>query len=97
MSCQDPKGIDDEGCCQTSIEDYRNQSVVLGHLLGVYPDRLTIPDLVRELVAGNEGFTKSDALACAVRDLIGVGLLRCSCELVEPTRAALRFHELSDG
>ena len=77
--------------------DLHDQAVVLRHVLAVHPERLTIPNLVRELTGDSETFAKSDALERAVRDLTGVGLLRCPCGVVEPTSAALRFHELQEG
>jgi len=77
--------------------DLHDQAVVLRHVLGVYPERLTIPGLVRELTGDSAAFAESDAYERAVRDLTGVGLLRCPCGTVEPTRAALRFYELQEG
>jgi hypothetical protein len=77
--------------------DLHDQAVVLRHVLAVHPERLTIPDLVRELAGSSEAFAESDAYERAVRDLTGIGLLRCPCGMVEPTRAALRFYELQEG
>jgi hypothetical protein len=95
MPCQDPRDAGDEACGSTnSDQDWKDQAVVLRHVLDVYPDRLTIPDLVCELTAGEEAFADRDAFERAIRDLTGVGLLRCPCGIVEPTRAALAFHRL---
>jgi hypothetical protein len=95
MPCQDPNGAGDEVCGSTNpAQDLRDQGVVLGHVLDIYPDRLTIPDLVRELTAGEEAFAESDAFERAIRDLTGVGLLRCPSGIVEPTRAALTYYRL---
>lgn len=77
--------------------DLHDQAVVLRHVLAVHPDRLTIPDLVRELSGDSKTFAESDGFERAVRDLTGVGLLQCPCGTVEPTRAALRFYELQEG
>jgi hypothetical protein len=77
--------------------DLHDQAVVLKHVLAAHPDRLTIPDLVRELTGDSETFAESDGFERAVRDLTGVGLLRCPCGVVEPTRAALRVYELPEG
>jgi len=87
------------GCDASSNQtrDLHDQAVVLRHVLALYPDRLTIPDLVRELTGDSTAFAESDAYERAVRDLTGVGLLRCPCGMVEPTRAALRFYELREG
>jgi hypothetical protein len=87
------------GCDASSnlTRDLRDQAVVLRHVLSFHPERLTIPDLVRDLTGDSETFAESDAYERAVRDLTGVGLLRCPCGMVEPTRAALRFYELQEG
>jgi len=63
------------------------QRAVLSLVLDAHPNHLTIPDLAREIDAG-------DAAEVAVRDLVGVGLLECSGIAVRPTVAALRFHGL---
>jgi hypothetical protein len=68
--------------------DLRDQSVVLSRVLDLHPKHLPIPDLVRDL----EG--SGDAYERAIRDLTGVGLLRCPGCVVEPTEAALRFDSL---
>lgn len=80
-----------------ATQDRRNQAVVLRHVLEVFPARLTIPDLVSELTGGSEAFSDSDAYERAVRDLTGVGLVRCPGGIIEPTRAALRFFELPEA
>lgn len=77
--------------------DLYDQAVVLRHVLAASPDRLTIPDLVRELTGGSETFAESDDFERAVRDLTGVGLLQRPCGMVEPTLAGLRFYELLEG
>ncbi|HKB50035.1 MAG TPA: hypothetical protein VKC63_01230 [Solirubrobacterales bacterium] len=77
--------------------DLHDQAIVLRHVLAVHPERLTIPDLVSELMGDLAAFAESDAYERAVRDLTGVGLLQCPCGMVEPTRAALRFYELQEG
>jgi hypothetical protein len=60
------------------------QRAVLSLVLDAHPNPVTIPDLAREIDAG-------DAVEPAVRDLVGVGLLECSGITVRPTAAALRF------
>ena len=81
----------------TVVQDLADQAVVLQYVLDVHPDRLTIPELVRELNAGADEPDEGDAYERAVRDLTGIGLLRCPAGIVEPTRAALRFHELGEA
>lgn len=60
------------------------QRAVLSLVLDAHPNPVTIPELAREIDAG-------DAVEPAVRDLVGVGLLECSGLTVRPTAAALRF------
>jgi hypothetical protein len=75
----------------TARQDIRDQGVVLMHVLHRHPTLLTIPNLVREITAGSEDFAEGDAAERAVRDLTGVGLLRCPNGLAVPSPAALRF------
>ena len=89
----DPK----RGESPAATQDRQNQAVVLRHVLEVFPGRLTIPDLVRELTGDSEAFSDSDAYERAVRDLTGVGLVRCPGGIIEPTRAALHFFQLSEA
>jgi len=42
-----------------------------------------------------EDFAASDAAERAIRDLVGVGLLRCDGGRVLPTEAALHFDRLA--
>lgn len=63
------------------------QRAVLSLTLDAHPDSLAIPDLAREIDAGN-------AVEIAVRELVGVGLLECSGIRVRPTVAAVHFDSL---
>jgi hypothetical protein len=63
------------------------QRAVLSLVLDAHPTPLKIPNLAREIDAG-------DAVEAAVRDLIGVGLLECSGITVRPSTAALHFERL---
>jgi hypothetical protein len=74
----------------TEREDERTQSAVLSLVLNEHPAQLTICEVSRE-VAEDEG----DSPERAIRDLVGVGLLRCEGASVLPTRAALHFDRLS--
>ncbi|HEY0392670.1 MAG TPA: hypothetical protein VGC63_13270 [Solirubrobacterales bacterium] len=69
------------------MQDQPTQRAVLSLALNAHPKSLTIPDLAREIDRG-------DAVECAVRELVGVGLLECSGITVRPTAAALRFEHL---
>lgn len=63
------------------------QRAVLALVLDAHPSPLTIPDLAREIDAG-------DAVEVAVRELVAVGLLECSRISVRPSAAALHFEGL---
>lgn len=78
-------------------QDMQDQHYVLLHVLALHPSHLTIPELVREVVADVEDFASTDAVERAIRDLTGAGLLHCPGGVVMPTRAALHFHEISKG
>ncbi len=77
----------------TSEEDRACEAAVLHYVLALHPTPLTLADVVREL--GGEDFGRRDAIERAVRDLVGSDLLHRSEALVLPSRAALRFEELS--
>lgn len=77
----------------TSEEDRACETAVLHLVLALHPTPLTIADLAREL--GDGEFGQRDAVERAVRDLVGSGLLHRSEALVLPSRAALRFEELT--
>jgi len=81
----------------TARQDLKDQAVVLTHVLAVQPAQLIVPELVREIGAGVAEFAEDDRMERAVRDLTGLGLLRCPGGIVMPTRAAVRFNELLGG
>ncbi|MGN6256958.1 MAG: hypothetical protein ACTHN3_04300 [Solirubrobacterales bacterium] len=84
----------------TYDEDEREQRAVLHQVLELHPEALTRDELVRELTGGGSSeFPKSDALRRAVRDLAATGLFHRlgEDEMVRPTRAAVRYFELSGG
>jgi hypothetical protein len=81
-------------------EDERDQRAVLHQVLFLHPASLTRCELARELTgAGLQRVLGNDAVERAVRELAGTGLLHPPCEAgrVLPTRAALRYYELSGG
>lgn len=63
------------------------QRAVLSLVLDAHPNPVTIPDLARQIVAG-------EAVERAVRDLVGVGLLEDSGISVKPTPPAVHFDSL---
>lgn len=85
----------DDDSIRTS--DEKVEAAVLAQLLVLHPTLVTMAELIREVAGEEPGFAERDAIERAVRDLVAVGLLTRSEELVMPTRAALRFDALSDG
>ncbi len=81
---------DQDNSRSTEREDERTQRAVLSLILNEHPAHLTICEIARE-VAVDEG----DGPERAIRDLVGVGLLRGEGASVLPTRAALHFNRLS--
>ena len=73
-------------------EDRRTERAVLAFLLDQHPTRTTIDELPFALDA--KDFAEKDAIARAVRELIGAGLLAAEGDLIGPSRAALRFESL---
>jgi hypothetical protein len=78
-----------------AAEDSRTEDAVLAFVLAEHPAQLTVSELTLELSRGSNSFAESDAIECAVRDLVGSGLLHCNGEFVLPTRAALRFDRIA--
>jgi predicted transcriptional regulator len=81
----------------TEGQDAATESAVLQQLLAIHPTQVTVAELVRELNGPEADFAERDAIARAVRDLAGVGLVHRNGDLLTPTRAALRLAELLDG
>jgi hypothetical protein len=68
-------------------DDAATQRAVLTLVLDAHPAALTIPNLAREIDAG-------DDVESAIRDLVGVGLLVCEGISIRPSAAALHFERL---
>jgi hypothetical protein len=92
-----PKGVGTDECPTTAALDIRDQGVVLVHVLTLHPAHLRLAELVREVTGGSADFGDADRFERAARDLVGIGLLFVSGELLLPTRAALRFNEIVVG
>lgn len=75
--------------------DRRNEHGVLAHLLELHPTHLTLAELLLELGSGVDGGPTRDQHERAIRDLVAAGLLRRDGDSILPTRAALRFEEIS--
>ena len=74
--------------------DARDQAQVLREVLGIYPETLTLDELIRELTVGSSEFTERDRIRRAVRSLVAGGLVYVVGDFVLPTRAAVNFHDL---
>lgn len=91
-----PSGAEDKSATTTAEQDDRDEAAVLMQVLFIYPETITLAELVREITSASPDPAERDGIERAVRDLIGVGLLRLDGALVTPTRAAVKFHELAE-
>lgn len=91
-----PIGAAHEGAT-TAAQDVRDRARVLREVLDLYPETLTLDELVRELTVDSVEFRERDRVQRAMRDLIAGGLIHRVGDLVLPTRAAVNFQELSEG
>ena len=79
----------------TKDDDVRVESALLLRVLDLHPTRLTVPELVRDLVGEDADFGARDGVERAIRELTGAGLLHGGEDgLVTPTRPAVQFGEL---
>jgi hypothetical protein len=93
-----PSSADDERAASTAELDARDQTAVLRHVLSLYPETLTVDELVREMIGfSTPQSSERDAVERAVRDLAAVGLLHAEGSRVFPTRAAATFHSLYEA
>jgi hypothetical protein len=76
-------------------EDDLAQQSVLAILLDAYPALRSTEEVVREATDRPDEFAERDRVDNAIRDLVGAGLLHRHGSFLFPTRAAVRFHELS--
>jgi hypothetical protein len=63
-------------------------------VLGIYPETLTLDELIRELTVASAEFTERYRIRRAVRVLVADGLVYPVGDFVLPTRAAVNFHHL---
>jgi hypothetical protein len=92
-----PSGAADECATCTAGEDARDQAAILRHVLDLYPQTLTLDELLREVTIASPEFSDQDATRRAVRDLAAVGLLHQEGRRILPTRAAVVFHSLCEA
>jgi len=91
-----PKGAGEDERATTAALDDHDHARVLGHVLYLYPESVTLAELTRELTFASTEFSECDRIERAVRDLVAAGLLHRVGELVLPTRAAVYFHSLEE-
>jgi formaldehyde-activating enzyme involved in methanogenesis len=98
MADENPTGQGTPKCLTTDEEDKREQAAVLRRVLEIHPQTLTQDELIRDLTGGSKEFGEIDAVQRAVRELAAAGLLHPpgADGIVRPTRAALRYFELSE-
>lgn len=96
MAGTDSMDCGPERAQSNAVQDLRDQGVVLVRVLALHPAHLRATELIHEVTAGSADFADLDRFRRAVTDLIGVGLLFESAELVLPTRAALRLNEITE-
>lgn len=72
-----PSGAVDERAT-TAAEDIKDRARVLREVLDLYPETLTLDELVRELTVDSVEFQERDRVQRAVRDLIAGGLIHRS-------------------
>ena len=89
MATQDPTCT---SANDVASEDRRTQRAVLAFLLDQHPALLSVDELVTAI--DPKDLAEKDAIARAVRELSGAGLLRDSGGSLTPTRAALYFAAL---
>jgi hypothetical protein len=77
------------------MTDAEVEATVLRQLLLLHPTLVTVEELIVDLASDPEEFAERDAIERAVRELTRAGLLHRSGEFAIPSRAALRFNELS--
>jgi hypothetical protein len=94
MAGNDSMDCEPERAHSNHLQDIRDQGIVLIHVLTLHPAHLRLAELIREVTAGSADFRETDRFERAARDLVSVGLLSESAELLLPTRAALRFNEI---
>jgi hypothetical protein len=77
-------------------EDRTTQALILDQILVLYPETLTLDELVREVSKGSSDYAQQDEVHRAVRELSGAGLLHRVGTLVLPTRAACHFTDIGN-
>lgn len=95
MADKNPTGPDSPGHPTAAADSYA-EAAVLREVLSLYPESMTLEELIRYMTVASTEFPEIDRVRQAVRELIAVGLLHQVGDLVLPTRAAVNFHELAE-
>ena len=85
---------DEEDFQSPAARQRREQAEALRQVLFIYPETMTLDELVCELTFGSQEFAERDRVERAVHDLIAGGLLRRLGDLVLPTRPAVNYHRI---
>lgn len=91
-----PRGAGEPRVLTAAEEAAREECRVLREVLSIYPESLTLEELIRELTSGSPELSDKDAVQVAVLELIGCGLLHRLGDLVLPTRPAVIFYALAE-
>lgn len=96
MADQNPtdRGVESPDSRNLAAEDARTENAVLSLLLDEHPTRLTVGELCLVLHADPRLDDPDDAAKCAVRELVGAGLVHQPGRFLAPSRAALYFERL---
>jgi hypothetical protein len=86
--------MDDRPLLPIISSDDAIQAAVLASLLAEHPTQLTAPDLYRER-RDPDDLHERDAVDRAIQSLVSAGLVHRSGPFLVPSRAAVRFDELS--
>ncbi|HET7121397.1 MAG TPA: hypothetical protein VFI17_09130 [Solirubrobacterales bacterium] len=93
-----PSGAGHERATPTAEQDDRDQAAVLREILSIYPEPVTLAELIREQTIASADFAERDRIERAVRDLTATGLIhRRDDDLVMPTRPAVRLYALLES
>lgn len=94
-----PRGAGEPRTLTAAERHLREECRVLREVLSIYPESLTLEELIRELtVSPPDEHGSEEAVQVAVLELTGCGLLHRLGDLVLPTRPATVFYALSqDG
>ena len=69
-----PRGASEPRALTAAEEAAREECRVLREVLSIYPESLTLEELIRELTSGSPELSKTDAVQVAVLELVGCGL-----------------------